>query len=172
MEAVFDDPNLTECSLHSMEAELHDALFSNLNSEEFADFLHTSPALLSPLDMHCRETCAAPPTSYNPSVPLAELSYVEVLNMMNMEPYENSASEVSILKPKQRLRPGRRMPRACPIPSCKGKIVKNLWNHLFQTHKHSGQYTGMFVLQTPCHYKIMFVPHSAGIAGVLERRKT
>ena len=35
----------------------------------------------------------------------------------------------------------RRVRRPCPIPECKGALVKNMWNHIFQTHKKQGRYT-------------------------------
>lgn len=40
----------------------------------------------------------------------------------------------------------RRIPRSCPVPECGEKLVVNLWNHLFQTHKASGKYTGKYEL--------------------------
>ena len=39
---------------------------------------------------------------------------------------------------------GKRISRSCPVPECGGKLVVNLWNHLFQTHKASGKYTGKY----------------------------
>ena len=32
--------------------------------------------------------------------------------------------------------------KPCPVPGC-SKIIKKMWNHLFQVHKPQGQYTGM-----------------------------
>ena len=33
----------------------------------------------------------------------------------------------------------RRVRRPCPIPECKGALFKNMWNHIFQTHKKTGK---------------------------------
>ena len=35
--------------------------------------------------------------------------------------------------------------RPCPVPECKGALHKNLWNHIFQTHKSQGKYSRKFI---------------------------
>ena len=67
----------------------------------------------------------------------------EVLTMTDMEEEapvaEEKTKEASKTEPTQRT--VRRVRRPCPIPECKGALFKNMWNHIFQTHKKQGRYT-------------------------------
>ena len=54
------------------------------------------------------------------------------------EEHHDTASEAKTEPP----RCIRRITRPCPIPECKGAHFKNMWNHIFQTHKSKGNYTG------------------------------